>query len=213
MNQNCHKRFLEEVEVLKGLPNRRYDDYETRTCKVGRGGTFRLLHNTYSAHSRLVGETVKVRVYADKLELWYAQRHIETRPRLRGENGHYINYRHHIDGLVRKPGAFENYCYKDDLFPTSLFRIAYDILRDMCSIRQASKEYLKILELAAKEDESLVNEALRLLINLEEAISFEKVKEFIDLKQKVPAPTDVTIEPVDINDYDLLLEMPECMCV
>ncbi len=213
MNQNCHNRFTEEIEVLKKLPNLRYDDYETKICKVSRGGTIRLLHNTYSAHSRLVGETVKVRVYADKLEIWYAQRHIETLPRLRGENGHYINYRHHIDRLVRKPGAFENYCYKDDLFPTSLFKIAYDILRDTYSIRQANKEYLKILELAAKEDESLVNEALRLLINLEEDISFEKVKQFIDSKQKPPEPTAVHIEPVDINDYDMLLETPECVCV
>ena len=213
MNQNCNKRFVEELEVLKELPNLRYDDYETKACKVSRGGTIRLLHNTYSAHSRLVGETVKVRVYADKLEIWYAQRHIETLPRLRGENGHCINYRHHIDILVRKPGAFENYCYKDDLFPTSLFRIAYDILRDTCSIRQASKEYLKILELAAKENESLVNEALRLLINLEETMSFEKVKELIDLKQKAPEPTDVYIEPVDNNYYDMLLETPECVCI
>jgi hypothetical protein len=207
MNQNCHKRFAEEIEVLKRLPNLRYDDYDTKTCKVGRGGTFRLLHNTYSAHSRLVGETVKVRVHADKLELWYAQRHIETLPRLRGENGHYINYRHHIDRLVRKPGAFENYCYKDDLFPTSQFRIAYDILREAYSIRQASKEYLKILELAARNSESLVNEALRLLINLEE------VKAFIDSKQRAPAPTEVTIESVDIHEYDSLLETPECVGV
>ena len=213
MNQNCHKRFAEELEVLKELPNLRYDDYETRACKVGRGGTFRLLHNTYSLHSRLVGETVKIRVYADKLEIWYAQRHIETLPRLRGENGYYINYRHHIDRLVRKPGAFENYCYKDSMFPTSQFRIAYDILRDGRSIRQANKEYLKILELAAKEDESLVNEALRLLINLEEEIEFEKVKQFIDSKQKPPEPTDVHIEPVDISYYDMLLETPECVCV
>jgi hypothetical protein len=48
--------------------------------------------------------------------------------KLRGEKGHYINYRHIIDWLVRKPGAFENYRYKDDLFPTSQFRIAYDLL-------------------------------------------------------------------------------------
>jgi hypothetical protein len=213
MNQNCRKRFAEEIEVLKKLPNLRYDDYETRECKVGRGGTFRLLHNTYSAHSRLAGEKIKVRVFADKLEIWYAQRHIETLIRLRGEGGHCINYRHIIDRLVRKPGAFENYTYKDDLFPTSQFRIAYDILRDSCSIRQASKQYLKILELAAKEDESLVNEALRLLINLEGEISFEKVKEFIDSKQKPPDPTDVCVEEVDINFYDTLLEIPECVCV
>ena len=125
---NCHKCFAEETEVLKELPNLRYDDYEIRDCKVSRGGTFRVLHNTYSTHSRLVGETIKVRVYADHLQIWYAQRHIETLPRLRGENGHHINYRHIIDSLVRKPGAFENYCYKEDLFPTSQFRIAYDIL-------------------------------------------------------------------------------------
>ena len=213
MNQNCHKRLAEEIEVLKELPNLRNEDYETRTCKVSRGGTIRLLHNTYSVHSRLVGETVKVRVYADKLEIWYAQRRIETLPRLRGENGHYINYRHHIDRLVRKPGAFENYCYKDDMFPTSQFRIAYDILRDTYSVRQANKEYLKILELAARENESLVNEALRLLINLEEAMSFEKVKEFIDSKQKAPEPTDVYIEQVDIKYYDMLLETPQCVCL
>jgi hypothetical protein len=69
------------------------------------------------------------------------------------------------------------------------------------------------LELAAKEDESLVNEALRLLINLEEDIGFEKVKQFIDSKQKTPDPTDVYIEPVDINFYDTLLETPECVCI
>jgi hypothetical protein len=213
MNQNCHTRFAEEIEVLKALPALRYDDYETRTCKVSRGGTIRLLHNTYSVHSRLVGETVKVRMYADTLEVWYAQRPIETLARLRGENGHHINYRHHIDRLVRKPGAFENYCYKEDLFPTSLFRIAYDILRETNSIRQASKTYLKILELAAKEDQSLDNEALRLLINLEEEIDFDKVQQFVDSKQKAPDPTDVYIEPVDINDYDLLFATPECVCV
>ena len=99
------------------------------------------------------------------------------------------------------------------MFPTSQFRITYDILRDTYSIRQANKEYLKILELAAKEGESLVNEALRLQINLEEAMSFEKVKEFIDLKQKAPEPTDVYIEQVDIKYYDMLLETPECVCI
>jgi hypothetical protein len=99
------------------------------------------------------------------------------------------------------------------LFPTSQFRIAYDILRDAYSIRQANKEYLKILELAAKDSESLVNEALRFLINLDEEIGFEKVKQFIDCKQKTPEPTDVYIEPVDIHDYDRLLETPECVCI
>ena len=35
-----------------------------------------------------------------------------------------------IDSLVRKPGAFANYRYREEMFPTSQFRIAYDMLSD-----------------------------------------------------------------------------------
>ncbi|MBA7710461.1 hypothetical protein ES703_119404 [subsurface metagenome] len=80
----------------------------------------RVLHNSYSVHSRLVKEQVDVRIYADYLEVWYAQKVVQTLPRLRGENKHRVDYRHIIDQLVRKPGAFENYRYKDQLFPTSV---------------------------------------------------------------------------------------------
>ncbi len=50
-------------------------------------------------------------------------------PRLSGHGKHHLNYRHIIDSLVRKPGAFENYRYREELFPTSYFRMAYDLLR------------------------------------------------------------------------------------
>ena len=113
---------------------------------------------SYSLHSRLIAEYVKARIYAEYIEVWYAQRRIEVLPRLRGENGHCINYRHIIDWLVRKPGAFENHRYKDDLFPTSHFRITYDLLRNQYGPRQANKQYLKILELAAKDSETVVND-------------------------------------------------------
>jgi len=58
---------------------------------------------------------------------------------------------HIIDWLVRKPGAFENYRYRDELFPTSRFRMVFDVLQEKLGGPKGSKEYLKILELAAKE--------------------------------------------------------------
>ena len=97
------------------------------------------------------------------LEVWYAGSVIERIPRLRGQGKHHINYRHVIDSLVRKPGAFENYQYREDMFPTSRFRMAYDALRETHPSR-ASREYLQILELAARENESLVDDALRALL-------------------------------------------------
>ena len=84
-------------------------------------------------------------------------------PRLRGRGKHRVDYRHIIDWLVRKPGAFENYRYREELFPTSRFRMAWDALRERCPLR-ANKRYLEILEIAAKEGEARVDDALRFLL-------------------------------------------------
>lgn len=43
-------------------------------------------------------------------------------PRLSGRGQHRIHYQHVIWSLVRKPGAFAAYRYRDDLFPTLTFR-------------------------------------------------------------------------------------------
>ena len=65
------------------------------------------------------------------MEVWYAGRKVEELPRLRGRGKHRVDYRHIIDWLVRKPGAFENYRYREELFPTSRFRMAWDALREL----------------------------------------------------------------------------------
>lgn len=84
-------------------------------------------------------------------------------PRLRGQEKHHINYRHIISWLVRKPGAFAQYCYQADLFPSSRFRQAYDVLLAK-QPQRASKEYLRLLHLAARTSESGVDEALGRLL-------------------------------------------------
>ena len=142
--------------------------------------------------------------------MWYAQRKIDTIPRVRGKSKSFIQYRHIIDWLVRKPGAFENYRYRDDLFPTSRFRMAYDWLKDHRPA-SSSKEYLKILNLAAKESETGVDDALRKLIGEERPINFEAVESVFRSGSKAPAPTEVTVSEVDLSVYDELLECEEAL--
>ena len=101
---------------------------------------------------------------------------MERIPRLRGEGKHHIQYRHIIDWLVRKPGAFENYQYREDLFPSIPFRRVYDGLKIQHTVQKAAKEYLKILELAATEGESLVEQALESLLELGGLINFLEVQ-------------------------------------
>jgi hypothetical protein len=115
-----------------------------------------------------------------------------------------VSYRHIIDWLVRKPGAFEQYRYREDLFPTSRFRMAYDSLKQTHGDR-AAKAYLLILYLAARETETGTDEALRHLLNDGQPISFEAVEALVRRGQEIPSATAVTVGPVDLADYDALM--------
>jgi hypothetical protein len=93
-------------------------------------------------------------------------------PRLRGRGKHRIDYRHIIDWLVRKPGAFENYRFREDLFPTSRFRKAWDALREQTPLR-SHRHYLEILQVAAQQGGTRVDEAWRYLLEEGEIGAFE----------------------------------------
>ena len=129
-NAGRRKRLDEELPRLRRLPERRRESCKRLRVRVDRGSLIHVDRNIYSVPSRLIGERVEARLYVDRVEIWYAQREVERLPRLRGRQKHRIDYRHIIDWLVRKPGAFENYVYREELFPTSRFRMAYDALRE-----------------------------------------------------------------------------------
>lgn len=203
LNAGRQNRLTEELKELSKLPVRRTEDYKRIDVKVGPNSTIRVQKGTYSVHSRLIREKVMVRIYMDYLEVWYAQKCIEKIPRLRGEGKFRINYRHIIDSLVRKPGAFANYRYREELFPTSQFKIAYDILK-VQSPTKADKEYLKILYMAAKNSETLVERALWSLINKDSEISIELLKQHLRDIAKEETTPDPVIDGVDLKTFDAL---------
>lgn len=203
LNTGRRARFAEELKVLRRLPSRRLDASERIRVKVGPSSTIRVKHNTYSVNSRLIGEMIDVHLHAERIEVFYAQRHVLSMPRLRGEEKRSINYRHIIDWLVRKPGAFDNYRYRDELFPTTRFRVAYDLLKKATVLR-ADKEYLGILYLAAYEGEAKVDAALRTLIDTNCRVTKAEVLSLIK-EEIVNAPTDVIIREIDLSVYDCLV--------
>ena len=201
-----------ERTTLRRLPQKKLDSFKEQEKSVSRSSTINVDNNVYSVTSQLIGERVKVRVHADHLEVRYAQRFVEQIPRLRGEGKHRIQYRHIIDSLLRKPGAFENYKYKQDLFPTTRFRMVYDGLLKARTARGAAKEYLKILNLAAKERESLVDEAIRVLLHAGcQIIDSTMVEEaYRGLKSDhQPGKLEIHIEPADPASYDQLFDTKE----
>jgi hypothetical protein len=210
LNTAREGRLREEMTRLKPLPRYRLDDCQKKVVRVGPASTIRILHNTYSVNSRLIGEMVKVRVYAQHLEIWYGQKHIDTLPRLKGEGGSRINYRHIIDWLLRKPGAFEDYRYREDLYPSTTFRLAYDVLKKEYA-STANKKYLQILYLAAQESEVQVERALEGLLNEKESINADRIKELLETENKIEAIPEIQIPEVDLRTYDRFLQAQEVL--
>jgi hypothetical protein len=209
LNAGRKDRLAEEIKVLRRLPQRRLDDFRWLEVRVGPSSAIRVADNTYSVSSRLIKEKVRVKLYAEYFDIYYGQKKVGRIPRLRGKRQHRIEYRHIIDWLVRKPGAFENYRYKEDLFPTTRFRMAYDELRKRYPAR-ANKEYLKILHLAARETESGVDEALRLLYEKQRPVTLESIKELMASNNKLVPSREIKIRSLDLGDYDQLLKETSC---
>jgi hypothetical protein len=204
-NAGRRGRLAEEMAVMGELPARRMESAKRERVKVDSGSLIHVERNAYSVNSRLIGVRVEARLYLDHVEVWYGQRKVEDLPRLRGRSKHRIDYRHIIEWLIRKPGAFENYRYQEDLFPTSRFRMAYDALKETTPGR-SSKEYLNILKLAAESGEVQVDEALRELLEgkAETVITVESISEVLAKLDTIAPVTMVEVAPVDLGSFDQL---------
>ena len=205
LNTPRKERFEEERAHMGPLPKRPLTTYKPISVRVSKGSTIRVQNNFYSVPSRLIGERVDVRLYGEEVQVWYRNRFMERMPRLHGRSKHRIGYRHVISSLVRKPGAFADYRYRSDFFPTHRFQMAYEaLLREHGKGTRADKEYLQVLNLAARGGESGVDVVLDELLGRKEAITAEGVEAM--LGQNVPEPVD-GIAPVEVNLelYDKLL--------
>jgi hypothetical protein len=208
LNAGRRARLAEEVPVLRALPQRRLEAFKQLRVRVEAGSTVRVEGNVYSVPSRLIGEWVQAHLYAERVELWYGGKRVEEMPRLRGRGKHRINYRHVIDWLVRKPGAFADYRYQADLFPSSRFRMAYDWLAQHQPAR-AAKEYLRILHLAARESEAGVEVALAGLLDVGGPLDADAVEGRLRQHDPIRPATEVSVPPVDLFMYDDLLSGKE----
>ena len=202
-NLGRSKRLEEELAVMKPLPAYRLNDYREFKVPVNPWSTIHIAKNTYSAPSRLIRYEVTVRLHAERVEIYFAGQQVAEMERLRGQGKARIDYRHVIGSFVRKPGAFENYRYREEMFPSTVFRQAYDQLVNDDS-RHASRRYLKILEWAATNSESAMEGSLRQLLDGGEELEFDRLVEMSECP--VEKPLDIHIPLPDMQAYDALLE-------
>ena len=197
------KRLAEERPHLSPLPAKPLPAYTSYWPVVRKWSTIRVGNRTYSVPSRLIGHEVEARLHPDVVEVRYGDKTVETMPRLRGPKSFRIDYRHVIWSLVTKPGAFARYRYREELFPTLVFRRTYDAL---CRWRgeRADVEYVRILHLAASTMEADVERVLMALLEGDQPFDYIAVKQAA-APEPSPVPTLSVPSAPDLGVYDGLL--------
>jgi hypothetical protein len=195
-------RLAEERRHLRPLPASAIPSYTTFTCQVRRWSTIHVGGRTYSVPSRLIGHTVEARQHPARIEVRYRGQLIEEMPRLRGGQDHRVDYRHIIRALIRKPGAFARYRYREELFPSLVFRQAYDALGVMHGER-ADVEYVRVLHLAATHGEARVARTLTGLLAAAHPFDYATVQAHV--APATPTIPVLTLPIPDLTVYDALL--------
>jgi hypothetical protein len=196
-------RLAEELAVMRPLTAARLPAYRELHVRVSSNGTIQVQRNTYSVPPRLRGERLLVRLSDLHVEVHYGGKRQLLLERVRGEGKHRIDYRHVIWSLVKKPWAFARYRYREALFPTAVFRRAYEALLAGLPEQRAELEYLRVLHLAAATLQHDVEAAIERLLAESKLPSFAAVQALgADHRPAVPELTPLT---VDLQAYDELL--------
>lgn len=195
-------RIAEEMACLRALPATRFPQAEAIFARVSCYSTARVKNCAYSVPARLIGASVEARVSEAEVSFHYLGEAVAVYPRSLGQDRR-IDYRHVIDSLVRKPGAFARYLYREELFPRPVFRQSYDRLQ-AAEESTASGRYLRLLQLAATFGEDRVAAALGTVLRQGELPLAEGIE--LGLREAVATrPEQIAPFIPELGSYDQLI--------
>ena len=204
LNNRCKSRLAEEQQFLRSLPLYRFPDYSELSVKVTTSSTISVKRVLYTVPSRLVGETLRVHLYHDRLECFVSQTRVTTLPRVYPGSAEArtrrIDYRHIIHALAAKPQAFRFSQLQDDILPTDQYQKLWELAEKQFDSREACKWMVTVLRLAYDYDceSQLAAELLKKdpLPGLKEL-----QKRFLPGRKR----PDIPAKQHTIEEYDMLL--------
>ena len=207
LNKRSTGRLADEQKSLARLPAQRFIDYTELTAKVTTSSTISVKRVLYTVPSRLIGETIKVHLYHDRLECYVGQTRCIRLPRVYPQNttgrARRIDYHHIIHSLAAKPQAFRFSQFRDDILPNADYRQLWVVAEQQFQPRDACKWIVAVLRLSYDYDcESQLGTAL-----LQEArhTALPDLKTLQARYLQHSSPPDIPIRQHTIDEYDQLL--------
>ena len=207
LNKRCKGRLVDEQKLLSALPAHRFIDYTELSVKVTSSSTLSVKRCLYTVPSRLIGETVKIHLYHDRLEGFIGQTRVITLARVYPNSpagrARRINYRHIIHSLAAKPQAFRFSQFRDDILPNADYRQLWVIAGEQFTPQDACKWIVAVLRIAHDYDcESLLGMEL-----LQQArhTALPDLKTLQARYLQHTTPPDIPTRQHPIDEYDQLL--------
>src|SRR5450755_2464164 len=208
MNARVEQRLAVERALLRPLPSRRTAEFDELPSRVSKYGIFTVRGAQYSAPSRLIGHRLTVREYVEHVECWLGGQRVFECPRAIRRNGQrharQIDYRHLVEGLKRKPGAFARWVLRDEVFPRAIYRQTWESLSTQLPERAACKIIVGLLALAADGHEAAVANELEVLHARNELPNLDTLSAQLAPRPSVIPPVAVLLP--ELTSYDALIE-------
>lgn len=203
-NAARQQRLAEELAVMRPLPGSALAEYREYAPVVSSQSLIRVNKHAYSVPSRLIGHTLRVQQHEAVLKVYLGGEYLFDLPRWRGDKGAVVDFRHVIDPLLRKPGAFLHYRHRQALYPSTVFRAACDRLVADHGERPGVIEYLHLLKLAAEHTVETVEGLLKERLSQPGKWRALQVREQLTPQpRRIVALADLT---PSLDGYDQLLE-------
>jgi hypothetical protein len=201
------ERFSQEVAAMREHLAPELPDYTETMVRVNNNSTIRVCKRVYSVPGKLIGSRLRARIHETHIVLLDGMVVLAELPLRGGDRGAVIDFRHVIKWLVRKPGAFSEYPWRESMFPSLIWRAVYDHLCRHHDAHAADVCYLEILQLASEEGLGTVeNMVEQLLLAPKAVVSAEEVIALLrTYKDEAMAFREREALPVSLQVYDGLL--------
>ena len=202
-NLRRKRKLEEETAVMEALPPCRLPEYEEADCRVNKYSMARVGKGSYSVPTRYRGVHLRARIYESRIELWDGTTRVAAFESHANAGGACVDWRHLIEDLCRKPGAFERYRYRQSFYPSPCWQRLGESLRKRFSVPRADSDYLQILRLSLEHGLDRIEELLERLDPAE--VCLDRIRAELGRQSSWrEESTSLTLEG-DLSVYDQLL--------
>lgn len=209
LNDLHPRKIEEEKQYLQPLPKYRVPDYEVLTATVSCRSTIDVRCVLYTVPSRLIGQSLELHLYHDRI-IGYLNRHsVVELPRIRVSDkakrrARCINYRHIAEGLRLKPRAFLYCTWQQELLPNQIWRELWSQLKCRFDLDSAAVLMVEALYIATTQDKEIaVASYLQAQLNAN-SLTLATLRKQFQLLSDLSLPNLMTTQH-NLEHYDQLL--------